>query len=317
MSIAIPTYNQIAFVEETLTSALEQDYDPLEVVVADDGSRDGTAELIAALAQRYPGRLRPQLHQTNVGVAANCNRMLRACRGEYIAFQGGDDVLLPGKIRRQVAWMQADPRRVLCGHDAEIFEWPSGHILGRWSDRVPLRSGAGAGLIVRYGSPFTATTMMIRAAAAPNYGFDERVGLASDWKLWIDCLRDGGQFGFIEGVYARYRRHANNLTSVRSGGATQFQRILSETLTTIQLVESEQPMLQADCRYARALQTYACGVSYLLYGDSAVARRYLWDATRQMPLASWKTYAALGLSILPRPVARPLLGWVGQRYGHT
>ena len=122
VSILIPAYNQAQFLPETLSSALEQDYDNLEVVIADDGSRDHSAEVINDFARRYPKRLIPIIGQNNVGVTKNYNRALKHCHGKYVALQGGDDVLLPGKVTAQVVWMEADARRALCGHDVEVFK---------------------------------------------------------------------------------------------------------------------------------------------------------------------------------------------------
>lgn len=317
VSIGIITYNQAAFIEETLTSALEQDYDNLEVVVADDASTDGTAAAIAEFERRYPGRLKPLLHEENVGIAGNCNRMLRACRGQYVAFQGGDDVLLPGKIARQVAWLEADPSRVLCGHDVEIFEWPSGRVLGLWSGRMPLRSGQGPSRVIQAGCPYSATSVMVRATALPPGGYDERLGWSSEWKLWIDCLAKGGHFGYIEGVYARYRRHANNVTSIAFSNPRRLRTILAENLMTLGQVEAEQPWLRSQCRAGRALHTYACGLSFLLQGDGATARAFLLSSLSHRLTFSWKVYAALMLSLPPQRALNPLLARVAARYGLT
>jgi len=73
VSIHIITYNQIDFIHDTLTSALEQDYENLEVVVADDGSTDGTAEVILEYAKKYPNRLLPLVGGPNLGITGNSN----------------------------------------------------------------------------------------------------------------------------------------------------------------------------------------------------------------------------------------------------
>ncbi len=209
VSIHIVTYNQIDFIHETLISALEQDYENLEVVVADDGSTDGTDKVILEYAEKYPNRLIPLVGGPNLGITGNSNRALKACKGKYIAFQGGDDVFLPGKINAQVAWMQEDENRVLCGHQVEVFyeDGSRSHVL-----TPKLVSGVGCKWLIENGCPYGATAVMVKSEDVPEKGFDERLPTVSDQMLWIDCLGERGIFGFIPGIYARYRRHLRNVT---------------------------------------------------------------------------------------------------------
>jgi len=214
VSIHIITYNQIEFIHETLTSALEQDYENLEVAVADDGSTDGTAEVILEYAAKYPNRLIPLVGGSNIGITGNSNRGLKACNGKYIAFQGGDDVLLPGKITAQVAWMEENEKRVLCGHQVEVFyeDGSRSHVL-----TPKLMSGVGHTWLIENGVPYGATSIMVRASSVPAYGFDESLHWGSDLRLWIDCVGQSGCWGSVSGIYARYRKHANNISGAQSG----------------------------------------------------------------------------------------------------
>ena len=109
VSISIITYNQKDFLRECIESALAQDYPHLEIVVADDGSKDGTHEMLHDYQARYPDKFVLRLAERNQGITANSNAAHFACTGKYIAWMGGDDLLLPGKIRRQVEFMVALP----------------------------------------------------------------------------------------------------------------------------------------------------------------------------------------------------------------
>ncbi|MBU0620436.1 MAG: glycosyltransferase [Gammaproteobacteria bacterium] len=213
ISILVICYNQNKYIREALESALEQDYENLEVVVADDASRDGTQTIIRELAQRYPHRLKPILNPQNVGITANSNIGLAHCSGEFIAFMGGDDVLLPGKISRQAAWLAADEKRVLCGHDVDWIDADGVQLGIRSSDRVPLREGRGASGIIRNGTPYAATAVMVRRSHIPSYGFHPALPVVSDWKLWLDVVGSDGLYGYIPGIHARYRRHRDNVTT--------------------------------------------------------------------------------------------------------
>ena len=206
VSICVPTYHHVNFIGEALRSALEQDYPNLEIIVADDGSTDGTATIIHDYAKKHPGHIvalpsRP--NQGIPGIVTNYNRALKACHGKYIAFIEGDDLYLPGKIATQVAWLESSERRVLCGHDVEAFDSGTGRILYRWSERWPLRNSGGVREVIRYQVPFATVSVMLRASAVPSQGFDDRLRIVLDWKFWIDCLSGGGDFGYVPGIYAR------------------------------------------------------------------------------------------------------------------
>src|SRR5690242_2461986 len=101
VSIVIATYNHAQFVEAAVLSAVAQSYPMLQVVVADDGSTDSTREIIRRLSSEDT-RIVPLVDGPHVGIAANLNRALHVSTGHYIAFCGGDDVMLPGKIAAQV-----------------------------------------------------------------------------------------------------------------------------------------------------------------------------------------------------------------------
>lgn len=213
VSVMIISYNQQSYIREALESALEQDYANLEVVVSDDASCDDTQSIIRELAEKYPKRLKPIYNTRNVGITANSNIGLRACSGEYIAFMGGDDVLLPGKITRQVKWLAQDSMRVLCGHDVEWVDAGGASLGIHSSDLVPLREGQGASGFISNGSPYAATSVIVRRSRIPSYGFQSSLPVVSDWKLWIDVIGTDGIYGYIAGTYAQYRRHHKNVTA--------------------------------------------------------------------------------------------------------
>ena len=303
VSVVIPCYNQVSYIAEAVVTAVEQDYPYVQTVVADDGSIDGTQDVIRDLAAKYPDRITAILGD-HVGLAGNCNRALEACRGTYLAFTSGDDVFLPGKIARQVAWMEEDDRRVVGGHDVEVFDSATDGVLYRWSEYFPLPQGRGASRLVRIGHIFPAPSIFARASALQAHRYDDRFGLMCDWKFWIDVLASSnGHYGTVDGVLARYRRHAESITSDDRMLMTRIQSVLM----ILGAVEARYPSLLRECRLYRAKIFLKLGASRLSDGERSEARRYLWSALRSDPWFSWKVPAALLLTAAPEAVSSAVI----------
>ena len=141
VSVIVPIYNQAPFIRETVDSVLGQDHPNIELVLSDDGSTDGTTDVLREYAARDPERVKVVASERNTGIAGAFNRALDAHTGEYIAWLGGDDVMLPGKLSRQVAALQARPEAIGCCHDAEVFDSDSGRAYGRFTEVYNGRRG--------------------------------------------------------------------------------------------------------------------------------------------------------------------------------
>ena len=272
VSVHVISYNQKAFIREAVESALAQDYPELEVVVADDASTDGTADILREYERANPGRFIAALGDKNVGITHNSNRGLAACSGKLIAFMGGDDVFLPGKISAQAAWFAADPARVLCGHQVEVFYDDGSRAPHPLTRR--LMSGKGAEPLIRHG-PFGATAVMVRRDRIPFYGFSDRLRIISDQLLWVDVVRDDGLFGYVPGTLARYRRHSANVTNAPN---------LDEVERYLEITREQYPQFTAAVRYAVTRRLfYDVGVAMLQANRKKEARGKLLQALGREP----------------------------------
>ena len=277
VSVLLITYNQERYIEEAIVSVAEQDYDNLEVVAADDCSTDDTGRIIRELEKMYPGRVKGVIGETNLGITGNCNRGLAHCDGKYTAHIGGDDVFCPGKISAQVKWMEEDSRRVLSGHDVEVFytEVP-GFTHVRKHGRAG-RSGTGNVNLLEYGvdSFFMGTSMMWRTDRVPEFGFDMRLPIVADWKFILDIVGIDGIWGSIDGVYARYRRHDSNITA----RLTRYE-LYRDCLNTIRLVADEG-------RFSEGSLTKAKLAVYWNYAENLwAAKKY--DQAKRIYRSMWQ-----------------------------
>lgn len=218
VSVAVITYNQKAFIHETMDSILAQTYRPLEIVVADDASTDGTVEILKTYQAAHPEIIKLVLAAENQGITPNSNAAFAACTGEYIAWMGGDDIMFPEKLSKQVEAMRANPKAGLCHHELEVFNSDTGETTRYFCKGRKIVKG-GMRDLVKHGAINGACATMVRKEAAPAYGFDPAIPIASDWLHWVECLRDGRRIMFLPDVLGRYRKHVGNVTTVRSKDA--------------------------------------------------------------------------------------------------
>lgn len=130
VSICVVTFNQKDYIRECLDSLISQETDfPYEIIVGDDGSTDGTSEIVLEYGSRYPGLVLPVVHKTNVGAVANAVHLYRMARGKYIAHMDGDDFALPGKLQKQVDALERNPGCVICSHNVFVVDSLSNIVL--------------------------------------------------------------------------------------------------------------------------------------------------------------------------------------------
>ena len=103
ISIIMPSYNTAKFIKETIDSVLSQTYTNWELIIVDDCSTDNTDEIVSQLADE---RIKYIKNEKNSGAAVSRNRALKEANGKWIAFLDSDDVWLPEKLEKQIAFMK-------------------------------------------------------------------------------------------------------------------------------------------------------------------------------------------------------------------
>lgn len=118
ISVVLPVYNCELYIREAVESILAQTYTAFELIVVNDGSTDGTAAILAGISDP---RLRV-MAQPNGGIVKALNAGLQAAKGQFIARQDADDISLPERFARQMAYLQANPEVMVCGTWAEVID---------------------------------------------------------------------------------------------------------------------------------------------------------------------------------------------------
>jgi len=231
VSVGIVTFNHKRFIRECIDSVLAQDYERMELVIGDDGSTDGTQEILREYQAKYPHIITLILSRNNQGLTKNCNLVHRRCSGTYVAWVDGDDVVLPGKIGMQVDYMESHPECTISYHNSLIFESDTGKILGYHHNRGSARQGDVKTMFI-YGNFNGGSACMIRKEKAPKHGFDERIPTSSDWLYWIETLANGGEIHYIDNVLCRYRRHNDNITKRQAVSSMVWEKALTVLIAT-------------------------------------------------------------------------------------
>ena len=177
VSVIIPTYNRAALVAEALASVKAQTFRDFEIVVVDDGGTDGTWEVLSDC-----GEIRALRHPHRRGVSAARNTGINAARGQWLAFLDSDDLWLPDKLARQMAYLTTRPSLCLCQTDET---WV------RRGVRVnkPLRHRKVAGRIFLPSLErcmISPSAVMVHRRLFQDHGaFDETLPAAEDYDLWL------------------------------------------------------------------------------------------------------------------------------------
>lgn len=182
VSIVIPTYNHRQYVCDAVESALTQTYAPLEVIVVDDGSTDGTAALLAGC---YGERIRV-ITQPNQGLSAARNTGIQSARGPLINFCDADDLLLPEKVARCYAVLSAHPEAAVVYTDYEHVAEDGRTILERPHPLLPSGDIFCELLLGPLGNFIHEAAPLVRRAALIEAGmFNTTLRAVEDWDLWV------------------------------------------------------------------------------------------------------------------------------------
>ena len=245
VSVAILTYNQKDFIKEAFESVLEQNYNNLEIVVGDDCSTDGSQQILLEYAAKYPNKFIIILSERNEGITKNSNKVQEACNGKYIAWLGGDDVMLPTKIKKQVEFLETHEDHNIVYHNLYVFESSSGKHLHFYNSAKDKYTGD-IKMLIKHGTFNGACSSMFRKAAASYPAFNPILIVASDWLYSIEHLRDGKKIGYIDEVLGKYRRHENNVSSPLSPLSIQG---LADTFKTLEILMSKYPNYKKEIYY--------------------------------------------------------------------
>jgi hypothetical protein len=284
VSVILPSFNHASFVGEAVWSVLNQTFRDIELIVVDDGSSDGTADVVASI--RDPRLTLIRLSENRAVHPRNL--ALSQARGRYIAFQNSDDTWVPGKLAAQLEVMEGGNQYAACFTAAEIIDENGQPASDTWADNIFTTVDRAATSWLRhffdFGNCLPLPSAMVRRSDATRLGaFRASLVQLADFDLWIR-LAALGEFHIIP----------ERLTNIRiiedvniSRPSLQGSRRSTIELATVLERYTESPVIErfdsvfADLpisptlgakKVALALYAWARGGAYSFFADRTVAR---------------------------------------------
>jgi glycosyltransferase involved in cell wall biosynthesis len=220
ISVLVPTYNYARYLPEAIDSVLAQDFRDVEILISDDGSTDGSAEVIARYAAK-DRRIRFQVHSVNLGMVHNWNWCLSEARGEYVKFVFGDDMLAsPQALTKLVELLESSTSAVLAASARYVVDEHS-KVIEIWDDFGRPGSHRGTDVIAGclnedrnlIGEP---SVVLFRRRDATR-GFNPRYRQIVDQEMWFHLL-EKGEFAFTSEPLCCFRKHPTQQTEVNAPG---------------------------------------------------------------------------------------------------
>jgi len=183
VTVLMSTYNDAPYLAESVGSVLGQTFGDFEFLIVDDGSADGTRDLLGAL--RDP-RVRVMRNVENLGLTRSLNLGLGAASGQFVARMDADDVCLPERLARQVEFLRSRPDVGIVGCSRELIDECGRFVAHAQAAEVDVR--------IRWkcllGNPFAHPAVMLRLDVLDRNGlrYDEHFRTAQDYELWTRLL---------------------------------------------------------------------------------------------------------------------------------
>lgn len=212
VSVVMPVYNARKFLAEAIKSILDQTFVDFEFVIIDDGSTDGSRQMLESYAAK-DARIR-LLSRPNKGIGPTRNEGWRVAKSGLIAIMDADDIAVPTRLEKQLAFMQAHQEVVCVGGLTRLIDDK-----GRWIPCPlipPLLHDELDALLLKGACPISNSAVMMRRDAIEKVGgYDEDLSMAEDYALWLK-LSEVGKLENLPEVLVSYRIHGESVSAQKT-----------------------------------------------------------------------------------------------------
>ena len=216
VSVILPVYNGEKYLAEAIESALGQTERPLEVIVIDDGSTDGSGRI----ATRFESEIR-YIRQEKSGVGEARNRGVKHSRGEYLAFLDADDIWLQNKLALQMNAFRKEPE----------LEMVSGHVQNFYSPELDEHAKSTIYCPPSSMPGLIPSALVVKKSSFLRVGYFETQWRIADFAAWYMACREAGlRLRVLEDLVARRRLHKSNLGLQREAARLEYAQVLKLSL---------------------------------------------------------------------------------------
>ncbi len=204
VSVIMPVYNAEKYLREAIESILNQTFTDFEFLIFNDGSTDSSLEIINSYKDE---RIILAYNDKNTGYVQHLNEGIKRAKGKYIARMDADDIALPKRFEKQVAFLEKNPVYILCGSRIRCF--------GEVEEQVTLPiEDEEIRLKMLYITPFAHPSVMIRKSVLVDNAllYDDSVMPAEDHDLWVRLSQFGKLHNLQENLLL-YRTHKQNISN--------------------------------------------------------------------------------------------------------
>ena len=299
ISVIMPAYNAEKYIAEAIDSILSQTFGDFEFIILNDCSRDRTEEIILSY---HDPRIVYLKNEQNLGVAATLNRGLAIAKGEYIARMDADDISLPERFAKQVAYLDANDDIVVLGTNLECFN-ESGTIRTGWSVSDPEQMKVDMLFACGLAHP----SVMMRSDVIRNLdGYDPTYNGLEDYELWCRVL-EHHKITTLPDILLRYRIHGSQVTQNPSSRHRNLMRQLK--IRQIQQLSIEPDLAEAfflfcEERKPDTAEKIKALDEFFVLADKANAEKRLYDPERLH--ASFQSVILSSATKLPSRTQREL-----------
>ncbi len=243
VSIIMATYNRASLISQAIESVIDQSLLDWELIIADDGSTDNTAEVLRAWEAKEPRIHYLQLpHAGRIAIVSNA--ALEAVRGKYIAVLDDDDRWIdPEKLNKQIAFLDEHPDYVACAGGFTIVNRND----ERTADIYKPESDEAMRKVALLANPIANSTAMFRASLQARY--DVTLQGFADWDFWLKLGREGKLFNFQQ-LFLAYKMWSGN------GSFVQQRANASCAVKIVRRYKNDYPGYGKAICFARTYLTY-------------------------------------------------------------
>lgn len=226
ITVLMPIFNGERFIREAIESILGQTFTDFEFLIIDDGSTDGSVEIVA---EYDDPRIRLIPNGKNFGVTASLNRGIDLAAGEYIARMDCDDISLPSRLAEEVAYLDQNPGCAMVAVMVIITD-EDGNDRGEWLDDRKTSSHAAIYRFLPRANCIAHPGIMIRKSILSRYRYNELQRVAQDYDLWLRMCADGLVIAKLAKPLLNYRVYATSVTSLSNRRIPDFKNVRTKAV---------------------------------------------------------------------------------------